>query len=265
MFNYDDYKIWLRNRLNEIKADLDFSDYKIEVFSEQDFTTDNSIKDDVISVVIKFLASDMVYFSKMQPIQMLVLAEENSLAVANSIFTSFTERYNLYQQADNTTRIKHQYATPTILNNFNLVGNGLRSVLYINTTLFILEGVMDLNNLTIDADPLNNKDGKVDVLSATFGYTMSGDTQPFNDGGYATTIKNFSTFVMTLNVVSVKNDFTEKCLKIVNGSSTYKGNDTFVFSFTVGELSFSLNMKMTGLTFTTAPNSIPSLQISFSV
>jgi len=257
MWSCDEYKNWLLNRLTEIKQDLDFDKYSIEVFNEQDYAKEKSIKPKTITVILKFLQSFMVIAASTQPIQMLVVSEENSLSVANTIITKFCHTYNLTTIPDGTTYVKHSYSTPVVLSNFNLIGVGLRSVLYINTTLYILEDVLDINTLKID-------DNEVVFLSATAGYTMNGDTQPF-DGGYAITEKDFATFSMTIIVPCVKTDFTTKCLQIMNGTSTYKGNDVFAFDFSIGDLSFALNMKLKSCTFTTAKNNVPSLQLGFSV
>lgn len=266
MWNYKTYKEWLFNRLIEIKNSLDFNDFNIEVFDEQDYAKHRSIKPKTITVVIKFLSSTMVFSVKTQPIQMLVFTEENGLGVANSIITKFTETYNFNVIPDGATYVKHMYATPAVLSNFNLIGIGLRTVLYVNTTLFILDDVMDITNLQVEISGVNNGDPiDIDMISATIGYTMTGDSQPFSSG-HAITVKNFSTFVMTINVSCVKTPFTQRCVEIMRGNSSGKGNESFVFNFNIGDIAFaSISMKLTGATITTAVNNVPSLQLSFSV
>lgn len=262
MWNYNGYKEWLKNRLVECKNALDFKDYNIEVYNEQDYAKNRSIKAKTMTVIVKFLSSTMVFNVKTQPIQMLIITEENSISVANSILTDFCEKYNFKVVIDEKTYVKHMYSTPAVLSNFNLIGIGLRTVLYVNTTLFILEDVMDITDLKVKID---NKTIKVDTISATIGYTMTGDTQPF-DSGYAKTEKSFATFVMTINVPCVENELTEKCVKIMNQSSADKGNEDFNFSFKVGSIDFNnFVMKFTGATLSTAINNVPSLQMSFSV
>lgn len=263
MWSYDDYKIWLKDRLTEIKDDLDFKDYIIEVFNEQDYATKRSTKPKTITVVTKSLASSLMFSVKTQPIQMIVISEENGLSVANSILTKFAETYNYSVLVSDNTYVKHIYSTPVVLSNFNVIGIGQRAVLYINTTLFILEGVMDIRDMHVrfpNVSPIN-----LTVLSATVGYTMTGDTQPF--GGYhAQTEKNFSTLVMTLNVPCTKNYFTQKCIEIMAGQSAEHGNETFIFTFYVGDIEFEdVDMKLVGATISTAVNNVPSLQLSFSV
>ena len=125
MWNYDGYKEWLRDRLVECKNALDFNNYNIEVYNEQDYAKNRSIKAKTMTVIVKFLSSAMVFNVKTQPIQMLVITEENSISVANTILTSFSERYNFKVEIDGSTYVKHMYATPAVLSNFNLIGIGL--------------------------------------------------------------------------------------------------------------------------------------------
>ena len=261
MWNYDDYKTWLRNRLVEIKNTLDFGDFNIEVYNEQDYAQHSSINEKTITVVTKFLSSNNIFNVKTQPVQILVITEENSISVANAIMSKFCDDYNFTTTTSGTSYVKHSYASPVVLSNFNLIGIGYRTVLYINTNLFVLDNVIDIKTLTID----NNV---VDPISATIGYSMSGDTQAF-DGGLAKTTKNYATLVMTLNVACTESDFVVKCVGIMNGNSTYKGNEDFTVAFSLGEgtnkVDFNLTMKMTGATFSTAKNSVPSLQLSFSL
>lgn len=261
MWQTNEYKQWLKDRLNEVKNDLDFKDFSVEVYNEQDYAKHRSIKPKTITVVIKFLSDTKLFSVRTQPVQTLVITEENGIGVANSIFSRFAEIYNFAIVSHGTTYVKHMYSSPTVLSNFNLIGIGLRTVLYVNTTLFILEDVMDITDLEIDGE-------KIQLLSATIGYTMTGDTQPFG-GGYAKTEKNFSTFTMVVTVPCVKNNFTEKCVKLMNmgkGTPDYPYFDaSFDVSFSVAELEFEFDMKLTGATLTTAANNVPSLQLSFTV
>lgn len=266
MWTYDNYKNWLRARLVEEKTNLDFNNYEIEVMNEQDYAKRRSIQPKTITVIIKCLTSTMVFSVKTQPIQMLVITEENSIKIANAIMTSFAEKYNFSVIPDGTTYVKHSYSTPAVLSNFNLIGIGLRTVLYVNTVLYILNNVMDITDLKVKITGVNSgNDINIEAISATIGYTMSGDTQPFGSG-HATTVKDFSTFSMTINIACVKTDFTQRVVEIMKASSLGKGNETFDFSFKVGDIAFSsVKMKLISSTITTAVNNVPSLQLSFSV
>ena len=310
MWNYNDYQNWMRDRLNEVKNSLDFNDYAIEVFNEQDYAKRRSILPKTITVITRFLASSMIFNVKTQPIQILIVAEENGLATANSILSKFCEQWNFVTTKESTTAVKHQYSTPVVLNNFNLIGMGLRSVLYISANLNILDNLLDMTDIKVNLDPLSfeaynddtpyhkgdivaysshiyqcivdetNADHHIgfdanewtriyaielDPISATIGYVMSGDTQPFTDM-YAETEKNFATFSMSINVASTDTPFTQAALRILAKKSRANGNDGFTFSFKIGDMDFSnFKTKMVGLTFTTAKTNAPSLQMSFNI
>ena len=261
MWNYENYKDWLRARLIEIKNGLEYLDYNIEVFNEQDFAKKKSMEQKTITVIIKCLPSTILFTVKTQPVQMLVVSEGNGLSVANEIITKFCETYNLKIEQDGNTYIKNTYSTPTVLGNFELVGIMLRSVLYVNVTLFIMENVVDLKDLYID----NLSTGKpIEVLSATIGYSMQGDSQPF-DGGYAQTQKNFATFTMTITIPCVNSDLITKALNIMSMRSAQKGNEKFRTHFTIGGVVFDFYLILTDATFTTAANNVPGFMLSFKV
>lgn len=263
MWDYNTYyKSWIKNRLIEIKADLGFSAYDIEVFNEQVFAGVNALKPKTITIILKYLSSDIVLHARTQPIQLIAVAEGNSLAVCNTILSRFCELFNFVttthnDSGNNVTMVKHMYSTPVTLSNFEIVGTTLRNVFYINTTLIILDDVMDIENLEID-------DVAIEAASCTIAYTMTGDTQPFG-GVFAETRKNFSTFALTVTVPCVSNNFTNKCVTIMSGASTDAGDDEFSVEFNVANIDFSFTMRLIGATLTTAKNTPPSLQLSFMV
>lgn len=266
MWIQDSYKNWFRQKLIEIKADLGFNDFNIEVYNEQEYTKKEFIKENTISVVLKYLASSLIVQARTQPIQMLIMSEENSLSVANSIINKFCEDYNNYVYIEDTTYIKNIYSTPVVLNNFERVGTGYRSVLYVNATLIILENVIDIKDFKVRFMRNNGtytSYTNLDPLSCSIGYSMEGDTEAFG-GGMSTTEKDFSTMVMTMNLACVSNDVITKCIEIMKNTSTFKGNDVFYISFKIGTVAFDdFPFKLVSCSFTTAKNSVPSLAIGF--
>ena len=106
MWTQDSYKNWLKQKLIEIKNDLGFNDFNIEVYKEQDYTKGSFTRPNTISVVLKFLSGSKVVQAKTQPIQILAISEENSLHIANSILTKFCDDYNDYTYIESTTYTK---------------------------------------------------------------------------------------------------------------------------------------------------------------
>ena len=268
MWNCDIYKEWLKNRLIEIKTSLDLNDYNIEVFNEQDYAKKPSIKQNAITVIIKFLSSNIMFNAKTQPVQLLAISEGNGLDIANAILNKFCNTYNFVTTNNDSTYIKHIYSTPVVLSNFNLIGINLRTVLYVSTTLLVLENVVDITNVKIKF--MNNNGTytsyvSLDPLSATIGYTMTGDTEPFGTG-FAKTEKSVSTLVMSLNIACVSNEVVTKCIEIMKNTSQFNGNDVFYTSFKIGSIVFTdFEFKLTSCTISTAKNNVPSIQIGLSL
>ena len=293
-FNFENYL------LQELHSD------KVVVLNEQIFAKGGEFEPNKIYIVIKYLTSSIEFGAEIQPIQLLILTEQNGMQEAKDLFDAYATSHNWLSFKVGNTFIKQQYSSPVVMSNFNEVAYGYRSVLYVSATLYIIDNLMDITDLKVAIDPTNianyntnntyyvgdlakyggniytcivdgttgawnghNWEAKSTIdlnpMSNTIGYTMSGDTQPF-DGGYAKTEKNFATFVMTLNIAATKNPFTEDCINIMNLTTTKKGNETFTFSFKIGEIQFTnFVMKLIGVSLTTAVNNIPSLQLSFSV
>lgn len=273
MWNSKNYANWLRNRLNEVKDSLDFSQYEIEVINEQDFAKRRSIKPNTITVIVKCLKPLLVFnVTTSQPIQMIIIGEENGIDVTQTIMNRFAGIYNNYVQAEGGNSIKHAYATPVVLSNFNLIGIGYRTALYMDTNLFILENSLDIGNYIIWYKRNIQSDTgydlvKVPIISATFAYTMQGDTQPFS-GKLAKTVRDFATFTMTITIPATQNELIAQVVKIMTGGDEI---DTFKLSVDFGEeghtleTNFPLEMKLVDATISSAINNVPSIQLSFSV
>lgn len=263
-WNYNKYKEWLFNRLNEIRVDLEFDNYNIEVFNEVDYTTKESLEPNTISVLIKYLQDSKLFTATAQPIQILILGEENSLQAANSIFTRFEELYNLsvINNLFTNTYIKQEYTNPVVLSNFNVVGIGYRSVLYISATLFILEGVIDLTDLQL-YNAAKEEYEDINAIATSLGYSMTPDTQAFSTEKIAISTKSVSTMAFTVSVPCVKSEITDRALKIMNKVSS--GNEVFSFKFNIGDISFTQDFKLLGCDFVSAVNQIPSISLRFIV
>lgn len=195
-FNYENYL------LQELNSD------KIVVLSEQLFAKGGEFEPDKIYVVTKYLASSIEFGAETQPIQILILSEQNGLQEAKEIFETFTQTHNWRAGTFDGTFIKQQYTSPVVMSNFNEVNYGMRSVLYVSATLFIMENISDVENLKIMGV-------SVKPLSFQWSYQMSGNTQPIGGDMIASTVKNMATFQAALSI-PVLNNYT---LPHINGST----------------------------------------------
>lgn len=257
-FNYEEY---VRQQLNRCKYDLDYDDLEIKVATEQIFDNNNEeLIPNSIYVVIKYLSSDITYESTTIPVQMLILCEENNLERTQVLLNKFAKDYNWKTVDENSEFVKQQYSTPVVLNNFNEISYGWRSVMYLTGTLVVMENIVDVKSLTIDAISIS-------PVSSTIAYSMSGNTQPLSGEYLSTTVKSVSTlainFVIPFISNSINRSFIRKAINVALGNTS--GNVDFAVSFTLDSQPFSKNMKLISATITTAPNQVPSLQLGFMV
>ena len=167
MYNYEEF---LTRKLNIIKTELGYEDLTLEIATEQAFSKKKNLLPNTVYIVIKYLTADISYGAIAQPVQILCLSEQNSLEKTRLIFTKFAEDNNFLAEITNGIFTKHQYTTPVVLSNYEEVGYGYRSVLYMTATLNILENVLDVKNLTIDGE-------SVSQLAFNLSYQMTPNTQ----------------------------------------------------------------------------------------
>lgn len=248
------YELYLTEKLNIIK---NTNEYKIdlEISTEQAFAKVKTFKPNTVYVVIKYLSSEFSYNLLTQPIQILAIAEQNQIDITRAIFEEFTNTWNWKTIDSGTTYAKQQYSTPVVLSNFNEVGFGYRSVVYVSGTLQIMENVNDIEEIEIDY--VNYK-----PLSFSISYQMTGNTQAVGDSRLAVTEKNMATLTVSMAIPLLDNDLCNKCLEIING--TRSGNESFWFwiGFISG-IDIQYNLKLVSCQILTAPNQAPSLQLAF--
>ena len=204
------------------------------------------------------LTADRMVDSTQQPIQFMILSEQNKLKDAQLLFDRFTSDNNFKVIMENGEYIKQQYNSPVVLSNFEDVVAGQRSILYVTGTLFIMENLLDIQDLKIDGQ---------DAIAIRNGitYVMTTDTQQFVNDNISTSVKNSSTVGITLVLVFKKSDYMKKIFNIVKGTNT--GNENFAISFTLdkndSDYNFSMNMKLQNADISGAINDFPTIKVSF--
>lgn len=252
-FHYNDL---LRQYLYSVQETLGLSDYNFVVDSEQSFIKHKDLLPNTIYVLTKELQNEIQIGVTVQPVQILVLTEQNSLDVAKALFTQLAKTYNwnAYSNSSEHLYVKQQYSEPVVLSNFNTIDYGYRSVLYIGVTLYIMENVADISNFEID-------DEEITPLNFNMSYSAQMNTQQSFTKTIATSDKSISTLSISFTIPPVSNDLIEKIVNIISQANGYTGNENFNVTFTLNGISFNLNMKVTSFQFSTAPNNVPSYTI----
>lgn len=270
-YNFENY---LANKLLRIAVELDFKDengnadpVNIEISEEQNFAKMDNLTPNTIYIVIKYLSSDIQYYTETTPIQILVLSEQNSLDKAKMIMNKFANDNNWQIIQENGTYIKQQYNSPVILNNYVEVAYGYRSVLYVTGTLYIMENVVDVKNVSIDGND-------VKPLAFNMAYSMSTNTQQLANKYIATSLKTVSTLSISITVPMIESELITKVMNIINETTNYDGNNDFVIRFDCGLKTVTgqgdilpkyivKTMRLISAQITSAPNQVPGIQLGF--
>ena len=263
-----DFEAYVFEKLSAIAVELRFEDLKIYVSEEQTFAKIDTLEPESIYVVIKYLSSDIQYYTETMPIQLLVLSEQNSLEKAKMIMNKFANDNNWHVEIDGGTYIKQQYNSPVVLSNYVEVGFGYRSTLYITGTLYIMENIIDVTDIKIDSVAIK-------PLNCNISYSMSTNTQQLPNIEIASSEKTVSTFAMTLTIpmreLKSEPGLIRKVMSII--AEQISGNIKFKISFKCDvyetvqdvetEVPVEKDMKLISAQIITAPNAVPSMQLGF--
>lgn len=254
-FHFSD---WLTEKIYEQQAT--YGSFDFEVMDEQDFFKITEYSPNKIYVVVKALTPDLIFQDqKLQPYQILIMCEEDTISISQALFTNIGTIWNYKAYfGSNGLFVKFSFTTPVVMSNFNEIKAGYRSILYMTSNLIIMENVADIENLTIDGK-------EYFPLSINVSYSMSPDTQQMNRSDalnyIAESVKSASSFAISMSLPLKYDDLEYKIVEIMNEERD--GNDNFVISFDIATLNVTKNVKLIAATITTAPNQIPNLQLGF--
>ena len=282
-----DYNELLRSQIIQLK-DSYAIDCDFVVENEQMFMKRAVMKANTIYLLTRELQNDNNVGIITQPIQILILAEQNSLDIAKGFFSAYAEKFNFIEHKssyteDNTSHsiwVKQQYSAPVVLSNFNEVSYGYRSVLYMSATLYIMNDIVDLSELKIDGVSYK-------ALTFDLSYSMTPNTQQItgSDEFISKSVKSVSALSLNITIPMVKSNLITKVLEIMNESDetttdltdalSYGGNENFYFYFKLGDVVFGnsgalddtnkvLKMKLIVAQVGTAVNNIPAIRLGFT-
>ena len=280
-----DYNELLREKIYDLQNELALSDFSFEVDSEQAFLKKKDFKPNTVYVLTRCLENDNSIGVDTQPIQVLILSEQNSLDICKAFFDELAKKYNFeaiskYIVENNVGHyiwVKQQYSDPVVLSNFNNLSYGYRSVLYMSVNLYIMYDIADLGIKEsgvykpglITIDGANYK-----PLTFDMSYSMTPNTQQtMGSAEYISkSVKSVSSLSINITLPMVESQLLNKILSILNETdsqlsteTTYGGNEDFTFTFYLGTGNQFTNKKLKLVTcqIGTAINNIPSIRLGF--
>jgi hypothetical protein len=248
------YKDTLLNGLNQLVVDFNLLDTTIDVFDEKSYS-DDVINPDNITVVIKYLTGTILYTSTILPIQMMVICEENSLQIAKMLMEAYGQQNNFKSITIDGNFVKQSFSTTSVVNNFNPVGVGFRSLIFMSGSLTITGDVVDVTSLRVDG-PI------VKFISASISYGADPDTQPFPNEKLNVSIKRFASLSFAVQVPHTNSAFCQKIINIMRGNTS--GNTKFSMEIVLSNsVTITQNFLMVSSTFNTTAGDLPTIQIGF--
>lgn len=251
-WNYNDF---LTEKLTIIARDLGYNG-EILVSDELAFTKAKSYSENTIYFVVKRLTSIITNETETQPIQIICLCEQNSLVNATSILNQFVDENNWKIIETNETNIKakQEYSKPVVISNFDEVGFGYRSVIYLTGNIFLIRNLLDVE--TIDINGVSFK-----PLNFSWNYSMTPNTQQEHGDNLSSSVKTVSVVSVSFSVSPSSNNFLARVINIAKGTTT--GNENFEISFNFGSYEISYDMKLIEFSFDTSPNNIGGIRVGF--
>jgi hypothetical protein len=252
------YKDTLLNGLNQLLIDFDMPEYKIKVYDEKSYQ-DEVVEPKTISVVIKYLTGTILYTSTVLPLQFMLMAEENSIEVAKMLIDAYAQQNNFKSITIDGNFVKQAFSTSAVVNNFNPVGSGFRSLLFMSATMTITGSVVDIQSLVIDTVTTT-------FISAVLSYNSEPDSQPFPAfSPLNTSVKRFASMAFSLQVPHTNSVFCQKVINIMRGN--VGGNTKFAMTITLnntGNTTITQNFLLVSANFNTTAGDLPTLQLAFA-
>lgn len=249
MYDYENYiATWVARNNN--------TGHRIIVSNEQAMAKNRTFEPETIYLIVKQLTSTLSFGTQITPVQIICICEENDTEAGRTILNGISA-LNFNTHTEGTTFIKEEYSSPVVLSNFNDIGAGYRSVLYVSGTLYIMENVADITNVEID-------DVAVSVVNFSLSYNMSPNTQQKANEYIASSVKSTASMSITFSVPMQSTTLINKIIGIINETSqTGTGNEDFKIEFNIGATNVIKYMKLINAQIITAPNSVPSIQLGF--
>lgn len=205
-----------------------YEGYEIILSREQQFVKDKERKKGAIYIVVKFLPATLNFGQTVVPITITAVSEHNKLEVAQKLLLEFAQTYNLKTSDDG--EIKQTYTSPSVLSNFNDIGYGFRSLMYMSGTFLISENSNPITKLRWSN---GGEYEDIEILSYQDSFDIQLDSQAFSDSDNITrSVGKIGTFTMSFTTYMTETAFLNDINAVVMSDLKRmpKGvNSTFTF------------------------------------
>lgn len=186
-----------------------YSKYNFILSNEQQFEYKNEndeLDENDIYIVVSFQPATLSYGLSIIPFTFEVVGTANKIEPTQRLLFEYAQQYNLKNKVYLKDGVITQtYSTPTIVNNFNDIYDGMRSMFMMGGTFLIGENTSNLETLTIN---VNGEEIKIEPLSVSTNFTVQLDTQAtYNSNNITRSISKIGTKTLTFTVYEKNNAF----------------------------------------------------------
>lgn len=265
-----------------VESEPDFYDgYKVELTSELLYSKKINFSPKTIYIAVKFLKASTYYNQTSLPVTLSVLAEQNSFVVARTLIMDFITQYNLQKSSDES--ILQKYETPTVMNNFNEVGNGFRTLFIVSCGFLISENNNPIKNIVYTWQSVETIEGVettvtheevIKPLASGFSLTNNLDSQAFySTKNLTTSVAQMFTFGITFQTYRFQNSHLFKIIQgMIEGSDSVEGDIKYNYNDTIFDLKLTFrdgsvirkDMRMVSVNGSQPVDGLPTDSYSFT-
>ena len=246
MISYDEIRRIFATQLRLITDNDDaYNGYSFIIANEQQFEKDKRTnKAKTIYIVLHYLEASIQYGQTILPFAINVLGEENSISICQRLLLDYVLRYNLKENDDHT--MQQFYTTPSVMNNYEEVYSGFRSLLYLQASFRITENALSVSKVFYKQDDDNYYE--IPKIRAVINSSFQLDTQTFfNHKSMAISEGKVKTLTLQITSYLYNFEFYNKIFKLMFGKEENYSDNKFTLKvelsngFTSDDLTFIYN------------------------
>lgn len=212
---------------------------KIIVCDEQIFAKKKNVDPNSIYIVVKFGTASFDFGQALVPITINAVSEQNKLDICQKLLFDLAVEYTQKAPIESagfpsTDYAKQIWNTPNVINNFNEVYVGFRSLFYMTGTLIIGHHSSPIDELWFNKGEANAVKISDWMITFSDSFDVYPDTQAFyTTSGIGKTAAKTASYAFSITLFKVSNDFMNLCRAIKRGDTALapKGISTkFVLS-----------------------------------
>ena len=246
MISYDEIRRIFATQLRLITDNDDaYNGYSFIIANEQQFEKDKRTnKAKTIYIVLHYLEATIQYGQTILPFTINVLGEENSISICQRLLLDYVLQYNLKENDDHT--MQQFYTTPSVMNNYEEVYSGFRSLLYLQASFRITENALSVSKVYYKQD--DDTYYEIPKIRAVINSSFQLDTQTFfNHKSMAISEGKVKTLTLQITSYLYNFEFYNKIFKLMFGKEENYSDNKFTLKvelsngFTSDDLTFIYN------------------------